>query len=216
MLRILIIDDHALVREGLMRTMQGLEGEVRCVGANDAAEALELLQSEEYDLVTLDLIMPGLSGMAFLGVLHNRFPLLPVVIVSALNDPDTMSRATQAGASGFVSKQCFGENLLDALRQVLSGAISLPMAPRDTQGDICSVSERYGITKGQMRVLELLGHGKTNRGIADLLGVTEGTVKVHVCAIFKALKVANRAQALLLFNNLMPVRRNAKVSQSGR
>ena len=212
MLKILVIDDHAMVREGLMHTLEGLGDGVSCVGAKDADEALELLQNVRYDLVTLDLMMPGINGMAFLGVLRKRFPALPVVVVSALDDAATMSRALRAGASGFVSKHCCGESLLDDLRQILSGVTLLPQAQRDEQADQRSLAERYGITKGRMRVLELLGQGKTNLEIALLLDLTEGTVKLHVSALFRALKVSNRGQALMLFNNFKPGRLRNKVS----
>ena len=206
MLRLLVIDDHALVREGLMQTLHQLGDGVVCVGAQDADEALRELQSEDYDLVLLDLMMPGINGMAFLGVLRKRFPSLPVVILSALDDADTVARAMRQGASGFVPKYSSSEELLDALRQVLSGVVFLPPELQEVHGGNRSLSERYGITAGQMRVLELLGQGKTNREIADLLGLTEGTVKIHVSAIFKALKATNRGQALLIVNKRKPAR----------
>jgi len=206
-LRVLIIDDHAVVRDGLMKTLHRAEEEIRCVGAQDAGEALQLLQDEEYDLVLLDLMLPGINGMSFLGVLRKRFPSLPVVILSALDDADTIERAMRQGASGFVPKYSSSKDLLDALHQVLSGVVFLPLALRDAHRGSRSLSERYGITAGQMRVLELLGLSKTNREIADLLGLVEGTVKIHVSAIFKALKVTNRGQALMILNKRKPARR---------
>ena len=189
-----------------MQTLHQLEGEVICEGAQDADEALRELQSEDYDLVLLDLMMPGINGMAFLGVLRKRFPSLPVVILSALDDADTVARAMRQGASGFVPKYSSSEELLNALRQVLSGVVFLPPELQEAHGGSRSLPERYGVTAGQMRVLELLGQGKTNREIADLLGLTEGTVKIHVSAIFKALKVSNRGQALLIVNKRKPAR----------
>ncbi len=209
--RLLVIDDHALVRDGLMKTLHQAEDKWLCVGAQDADEALQLLREAEYDLVLLDLLLPGISGMSFLGVLRKRFPILPIVILSALYDVDTMEHAMRQGASGFVPKFSSTKDLIDALRQVLSGVAFLPLALRNGHGGSLSLSERYGITPGQMRVLELLGQGKTNLGIADLLGLTEGTVKIHVSAIFKALKVSNRGQALMILNKRKPARLRAQV-----
>ena len=198
--KILVVDDHALVREGLMKTVSQLEDGITCSGAENADEALRLLQEDSYCLMLLDLMLPGINGMAFLGVLRKRYPGLPVVILSALDDPDTVGRAMRQGASGFVPKSSSGEELLAALRSVLAGEVFVPKHLSKVGGSGRSLTERYGITAGQMRVLELLRQGKTNREIANLLGLTEGTVKIHVSAIFKALNVTNRSQALLVAN----------------
>jgi DNA-binding NarL/FixJ family response regulator len=203
MLKLLVIEDHALVREGLLQALKGLEKIVVTLGAADADAGLELLEAnQDVDLVLLDLMLPGTSGMALLGVLRKRFPTIPVVILSALDDTDTVMRGLRQGASGFVPKSSSTDVMLQALRDVLAGEVYLPPRLRETAtrsgGRNRSVADRYGLTPGQMRVLELLTEGKTNRQIADLLGVTEGTVKIHVSAIFKAMNVTNRSQALLL------------------
>lgn len=203
MLKLLVIEDHALVREGLLQALKGLEEDVETIGAADADAGLDLLAAnEDVDLVLLDLMLPGTSGMALLGVLRKRYPAIPVVILSALDEPDTVKRALRHGASGFVPKSSSTDAMLDALREVLAGEIYVPPRMRDGGDGIRNrsktVAERYSLTKGQVRVLELLIEGKTNRQIAELLGVTEGTVKIHVSAIFKAMNVSNRSQALLL------------------
>jgi DNA-binding NarL/FixJ family response regulator len=202
MLKLLVIEDHAMVREGLLQALKGLAEEVQAIGTADADAGLgHLAANEDVDLVLLDLMLPGTSGMALLGVLRKRFPAIPVVILSALDDAETVNRALRQGAAGFVPKSSSTEVMLDALREVLAGEIYLPPKLRDPAAESRrskDVAQRYGLTTGQMRVLELLTQGKTNRQIADMLGVTEGTVKIHVSAIFKAMNVANRSQALLL------------------
>lgn len=201
MLKLLVVEDHALVREGLLQTLRGLEGGAETMGAEDADQALRLLEEHaDLDLVILDLMLPGLNGMAFLTVLRKRFPDVPVVILSAVDDPETVKRALKHGASGFVPKSSTSESLLIALQKVIEGEIYLPPKYQDGAIDQAkgrSAAERFGLTASQARVLELLTQGKTNRQIADLLGVTEGTIKIHVSAIFKALNVTNRSQALL-------------------
>ena len=204
MLKLLAIEDHALVREGLLQTLGKLEPGIVCIGAQDAEEGLRLLEldgSDSYDLCLLDLMLPGLNGMGCLGVLRKRYPAMPVVVISALDDPVTVARAMRAGASGFVSKSSSGEEMLAALRQVLAGEVYLPTWLRDLSMErrrrSRTLEERYLLSTAQMRVLEPLIQGKTNRQIAELLGLTEGTVKVHVSAILKALNVSNRSQALL-------------------
>ncbi|HTY03299.1 MAG TPA: response regulator transcription factor [Rhodocyclaceae bacterium] len=203
MLKFLVIEDHALVREGLLQALKGIESDVVALGAADADAGLELLAShDDVDLVLLDLMLPGTSGMALLGVLRKRYPSLPVVVISALDDPDTVNRAMRQGASGFVPKSSSTVIMMEAIRDVLAGEVYLPAKLRDpaarNSGRGRDVADRYGLTPAQMRVLELLIQGKTNRQIADLLDVTEGTVKIHVSAIFKAMNVTNRSQALLL------------------
>ncbi len=207
MLKLLAIEDHALVREGLLQTLGKLEPGIVCVGAQDAEEALRLLEldgGDDYDLCLLDLMLPGLNGMGCLGVLRKRYPAMPVVVISALDDPATVARAMRAGASGFVSKSSSGAEMLAALRQVLAGEVYLPAWLRDEssvqhgrRSRTRTLEERYLLSAAQMRVLEPLIQGKTNRQIAELLGLTEGTVKIHVSAILKALNVSNRSQALL-------------------
>lgn len=204
MLKILIIEDHALVREGLLLAMRSLEPGTETMGAQDANEGLKLLEMHgDIDLVMLDLMLPDTSGMALLGAIRKRYPTIPVVILSALDDTATATRAMRQGASGFVPKSSSTDVLLSALRQVLDGEVFLPLSMREAMERgggprNKSLAERYGLTAAQMRVLELLTEGKTNRQIATVLGVTEGTVKIHVSAIFKALNVTNRSQALLV------------------
>lgn len=202
MLKILVVEDHALVREGLLQTLQATEPNTRTIGVPDAEEAIKVLEAKpDFDLLILDLMLPGLNGMTFLGVLRKRFPAIPVVIVSALDDAESVRRAIKQGAAGFVPKTSTTESMLEALRLVLAGEVYVPPKFRDGQLTQArtgrSVAERFRLTAGQSRVLELLSEGKTNRQIAELLGVTEGTVKIHVSAIFKALHVTNRSQALL-------------------
>lgn len=201
MLRILVVEDHALVREGLLRALQTLEDGVEAIGVPDGDAGLLEAERQEMDMILLDLMLPGTGGLALLGVLRKRFPAVPVIVLSAMDDAATINRAMRQGAAGFVPKSSSTETLLAALREVLAGEIYLPPAMRDAPAANSrkrSLADRFGLTVGQMRVLELLLEGKTNRQIGDLLGVTEGTIKIHVSAIFKALNVSNRSQALLV------------------
>lgn len=203
MTRILIVEDHALVREAMAHTLARLEPGVECVGVKGSDEALPLLEaSSDWDLAVIDLMLPDINGFSLLGILAKRYPDLPAIVVSALDDSASVRRAMKAGASGFVSKSSSSEELCRAVRIVLDGGVCTPelgaFSPAQRTG--ASVGERFGLTVGQLRVLELLGQGKTNREIADLLGLSEGTVKVHVSAIFRALNVKNRSQVLLVIS----------------
>lgn len=207
MLRLLIIEDHAMVREGLLQILRKLGPSVAPYEAQDAESAMLLMETEkEFDLVLLDIMLPGTNGLSLLGILRKRFPAVPVVVLSALDDPDTVNRAMRLGASGYVTKSGDGESLLDALKRVLAGEIYLPAHLQDKlsvslgggSGRGRNPADRYGLTEGQRRVVELLREGKSNREIGDLLGLTEGTVKVHVSKIFRKLGVVSRAEAIAL------------------
>lgn len=197
-----------MVREGLQQLLRKLGPNVAQYEAQDAESALLLMETEkEFDLVLLDIMLPGTNGLSLLGILRKRFPAVPVVVLSALDDLDTVSRAMRQGAAGYVAKSVSGEMLLDALRRVLAGEIYLPPLLQDKLsvslgsglGKGRSLIDRHGLTEGQRRVAELLREGKSNREIGDLLGLTEGTVKVHVSKIFRKLGVVSRAEAIALF-----------------
>jgi DNA-binding NarL/FixJ family response regulator len=197
---VLIVEDHALVREAMAQTLNRLETGLQCVEARGSEEALELLgESNDWDLAVIDLMLPDMSGFSLLGVLAKRYPDMPTIVVSALDDPATLRRAMRVGASGFVSKSSSGDQLRLAVRTVLDGGVFfMPQdAPEDERRGARPLEQRYRLTTAQTRVDELLGQSTTNREIADLLGLSEGTVKVHMSAIFRAMSVRNRAQALV-------------------
>jgi DNA-binding NarL/FixJ family response regulator len=201
---LLIVEDHALVREGMAQTLGRLGAEWRVVEAPDADAALALMEREgEIDLVVTDLMLPGISGFSLLAMLRERDPSLPVVVVSALCDKTTVSRAMRQGASGFVSKGDSGEQLIQAVRTVLAGGLYVPpdrRVPAARAGRTAAAPAQdaaYGLTQAQLRVLALLVEGRSNREIAEGLGLAEGTVKVHVTRILKALKVSSRTQVLV-------------------
>lgn len=202
MTRILIVEDHTLVREAVAQTLRRLEEGVECVEARGADEALATLEAGgEWDLAVIDLMLPDMNGFSLLAVLAKRFPDVPAVVVSALDDPATVQRAMKGGASGFVPKSCSGDEMLKAVRTVLDGGVYAPPSATPEAGRRRGggpVQERFGLTAAQGRVMELLAQGKTNREIADLLGLSEGTIKVHMSAIFRALNVSNRSQALVI------------------
>lgn len=204
---ILLIDDHALVREGLAQTLKRLGEDWQVLEAGDADAALNLLDTrDDVEVVITDLMLPGMNGFSLLALLRRRTPELPVIVVSSLEDRPTIARALKQGALGFVSKSCSGADLLEAVRCVLAGEIYTPrerpvpnrvrIGRTSGKGKLDS-AKRYGLTNAQARVLDMLAEGRSNRDIAEGLGLTEGTVKVHVSRILRALSVSSRAQVLL-------------------
>jgi DNA-binding NarL/FixJ family response regulator len=204
--KVLVVEDHALVREGLVMTLQRLRRGTEVLQAADAEAALEAMSrhEQELDAALLDLMLPGMNGFSLLGVMRKRFPRVPVIVVSALDDVPAVERAAQLGAAAFVPKSLGSEDLLAVVRGVLEGRSSFPAQPEPGHGHTRSarsrdrVATRFRLSVAQARVLDLLLAGKTNREIGGLLGVTEGTVKIHLSAIYRALNVSNRAQALVV------------------
>lgn len=208
MSKLLVVEDHTLVREGLVAALRRLRRGVEVLQARDAESAMRSLEDDaEVDLVLLDLMLPGMDGFTFLGVLRKRYPALPVVVVSALGDGATIRRVARLGASGFVHKSSSSEELLDGVRAVLDGSVHFPeptpvlasVAPVRPAHDR-DVAQQFGLTTAQTRVLGLMSSGKSNREIGDLLGLTEGTVKIHLSAIYRALNVSSRAQAMVVMS----------------
>lgn len=208
MLKLLVVEDHALVREGLVGLLKQLEDEVQVFDRADFESALALLEQEpEIDLLLLDLALPGIDGFAGLDVLRRRFPSMPVVVVSAFDDVPTVNRVLNLGASGFIPKALSGDALLAALRDVLEGNIYRPSANQASARlddavpvPLFGVSmrpEEIGLTERQAQVLCLMVRGLSNRDIGAEMGLSEGTIKIHATAVYKALGVTSRTQALV-------------------
>lgn len=207
MLKLLVVEDHALVREGLVRLLGQIEAGSTVFESPDFETALGLLDGEgDFDLVFLDLALPGIDGFAGLDVLRRRYPATPVIVVSAFDDTPTVTRVMNLGASGFIPKAYSGEALLGAVREVLAGNLFRPNAQSGACLDdaVPLVSPRMqvssaeiGLTERQAQVLSLMVKGLSNRDIGVQLGLSEGTVKIHATAVFKALGVSSRTQALV-------------------
>lgn len=208
MLNLLVVEDHALVREGLCRLLTQIGGDVLVSEAPDFDTAVIQLEAGlQPDLILLDLAMPGVDGFEALDVLRRRFPGFRVVVVSAFDDSPTINRVLSLGAAGFIPKTFTGEALLTALRSVLHGELYRPLAMGGARlDDLKPLPPGYeeglrpvdiGLTERQAQVLCLMMRGLSNREIATTLDLSEGTVKIHATAIFKVLGVSSRTQALV-------------------
>jgi len=206
-LKLLVIDDHPLVQEGVAAALEALGHDVHIVAARDADQGLvQAAAHPDIDLVLVDLALPGMSGFAVIRKLHERLPSLPVVVLSALDDTPNRQRAIDAGAIGFVPKSASTRALIDMMKQVLAGRVPDPLPARIGATSIIErdAAERTvpPLTQRQVDVLARVCQGKTNKQIASELGLSEKTVKAHVTAIFKILNVVNRTQAVLVARKL--------------
>jgi len=201
-MKILIIDDHPLIQEALKHVLAALDPTLELVQAQDASDAHAALSREpDTDLILLDLALPGCDGFELLADLRREWPGMPVLVLSATHDRETVEHALDLGAMGFIPKTANTRVLLDALRLVLSGGVHVPAESAQANSALRPRSvtrpEQLGLTLRQADVLKLLVQGKPNKLICRDLRLSEGTVKVHVSAILRALNVRNRTQVVI-------------------
>ena len=210
-MRILLCDDHALFREGLELVVRQLDEDVELLGVGDAETALaRVAEDDDLDLVLLDIELPGMDGFAALERLRSGHPGVPVVVLSASEQPDHVRAALAEGAAGFIPKSTRGSVLLGALRLVLAGGVYVPelmveagnggapaTAPQET-----ARSAPPELSPRLLEVLRLLGRGLTNKDISRVLGIAEGTVKSHVIRLYELLDVSNRTEAAMRMREL--------------
>ena len=205
--QLLIADDHPLFREALRGVASRLLPEAAIHEAEDAAGLYAMVDAHpDADLLLLDLNMPGAQGFSALVHLRATHPQLPVVMVSAREEPAVVRRALDHGAMGFIPKSSDAATLTGALRQVLDGERWAPDAALDAApiaDEERAIAARVReLTPQQFRVLQMLGAGLLNKQIGYELGVSEATIKAHMSAILRKLGATNRTQAILLAGKL--------------
>jgi len=216
-MRILIADDHRLIVEGVKLKLAELGPNTEFAEAMDVDELRHLIHgdhAESLDLALVDLAMPGGHGTSHLAEIIETLPRLRVIVLSGSEDPALMKELLAMGAHGFIPKAYSPEVMLSAVRLVLSGGTYVPpmmleenhvatLAPSSIGGTLAEASRsleerlRKLLTERQIDVLRLLSQGKPNKLIARDLGISEGTVKIHLAAIFRALNVRNRVEAVV-------------------
>lgn len=200
---ILVVDDHALLRAGMRFLLRSLDAGIEMDDAGDCAQALERVEARNYDLVLLDLKMPGRDGLAALEALREAAPTTPLVVLSGEDDPRVVRAAIERGAMGFIPKSSTPEVLLQALRLVLAHGVYLPPAVLDPAHPVPAPTQSVsgetllpGLTRRQMDVLCCVIRGLPNKIIARELDVSEGTVKAHLTLVLRALGAHNRTEAV--------------------
>lgn len=205
---ILIADDHPLFRSALRQALRDGLGET--VSLNEVGSISELQQRlaerADWDLVLLDLNMPGAYGFSGLAQMRGQYPQIPVILISAQEEPTIARRARDFGASGFIPKSASLEAIQAAVQSVLDGSVCWPPGidnPPGMSDEQLQISERVAsLTPQQFRVLTMVCDGLLNKQIAYELDVSEATVKAHVTAIFRKLNVRTRTQAALVLQQM--------------
>jgi DNA-binding NarL/FixJ family response regulator len=221
-MKILIADDHRLVIEAVKAKLSEIEPDIEFVLAMSVDELLAGA-SDDIDLAVIDLNMPGAEGQAHVDEIRRRHPAVPVIVLSGYEDPAIMRSALERGVLGFIPKAYSPEVMLSAVRLVLAGGVYVPpmMLSAVPPGIVAGVAAgdaaqrasaaaaaqtlehlRSVLTERQVEVLQLLSQGKPNKLIGRALGISEGTVKIHLAAIFRALNVRNRTEAVVAAQSL--------------
>ncbi len=210
-MKVLIVDDHALIRDALSRVLASIAPDMTVLEAVDPRLALETIERQpDLDLVLLDLALPGMHGLSVLQALREKHPAISVVVISATSDRDSVKRALDRGALGFIPKSSSNEVLQSALRLVLAGGIYVPPEILGRSGVDEPVPPPIGqqtpagigLTDRQAQILALVMKGKSNKLICRDLDLAESTVKNQITAILKALNVTSRTQAVLAVEKL--------------
>ncbi len=210
-MKVLLIDDHVLIRDALRGVLKGLESDAAIFDASSGRQAMQLIEEHgDLSLILLDLNLPDRDGFGLLSELRERYPAVSIVVLSAFNDRDNVVKALHLGALGFIPKSASREVMMSALQLVFSGGIYIPpeiltrseptqVGPetRLRQAGTTASPADFGLTERQIEVLALMMQGKSNKAICRALDLAEPTVKNHVTAILKALKVTNRTEAVI-------------------
>jgi len=190
--RILLIDDHALFRDGMRILLRQLDPDAEILEADGCEEVLRGRDWVPPDLLLLDLGLPGLGGLEGLRILHQRWPDTRIVVISGVDDLDTIHTAIGAGAAGYIVKTANAQEMLAAIRLVNAGGVYVPAYARAV---IQRRERRLDLTPRQREVLNLLMRGLANRDIARALGMAESTVRGHVSELLAELGARNRTEA---------------------
>ncbi len=214
-MKILVIDDHVLIRQAMHGVLKRLRRDIVMLEAPNSEKAMQIIaDNPDVGLILLDLTLPDRDGFSVLAELRERYPVTPIVVLSAVQDPANVKRALDLGALGYIPKSAEGDVILNAIRLILSGGIyvppeilahaellsSVPMQPPIDQ--LQKSPTALGLTDRQLDVLALVMQGKNNKAICRALNLAEPTVKNHVSAIMRALKVSNRTEVVIAVNQL--------------
>jgi DNA-binding NarL/FixJ family response regulator len=217
LMKVLVVDDHPLIREALRGVFHELQGDAGVIEASDSQQAMQLVaEHQDLQLILLDLNLPDRDGFSVLSELRERHPEIAVVVLSGVQDRNSVAKALDLGAVGFIPKTGQREVMVSALQLVFAGGIYIPpeildrgqipppLSPTATRLGLQSAARPtdVGLTERQTDVLALMMQGKSNKAICRVLDLAEPTVKNHVTAIFKALKVINRTEAVIAAREL--------------
>lgn len=191
-IRILVVEDHHVVRQGLVALIKTVADMTVVAEASDGKRAVELFRQHRPDVTIMDLRLPEMGGVDAIKAIRGEFPAARIIVLTTFDGDEDIYRALQAGARGYLLKDMFGEELMDAIRAVHAGKTRIPPAVAQR------LAERMGgpsLTGRELQVLKLIVAGKSNKEIGTDLAISEATVKTHINSILSKLSVSDRTQA---------------------
>ena len=212
-LKILLVEDDELFRLGLQVRLQQETKIAILAEASDGETAIDLAKTQTFDLVLLDIGLPGLGGLETCRQLKLNYPNLPILVLTSRNERSLISRLVSAGAQGYCLKGVTAETLILAMRSVIAGASwwdasateeiqhTFQIQSSETAADNFSSSKINTLTKREKEILNLISEQKTNQEIAEILYISSGTVRVHIHTILHKLGVSDRKQAIAIHND---------------
>ena len=213
-MHILIVDDHAFVCAGLKATLMDTLDDIEVTTTERGEEVLSILAKNNIDLIILDLFMPGgYGGFGLIGLLHDRYPSMPIIVLSASENSTHIRKCLELGVTGFVTKSAPKEALFEAISKALNGEQYVPKYLIEALPEVARVIDEVDsgvnveiiaelITDRQFDILSCISRGHSNKQIARELDLSENTVKLHVSAMLKSLGLSNRTQAGILGQKL--------------
>ncbi|VAV87821.1 Two-component transcriptional response regulator, LuxR family [hydrothermal vent metagenome] len=193
-MKILLVDDHILFRDGLKLVLKQLSDDVDISGCGTCTEAYKIIrESEGFDLILLDVDLPVISGMEGLKDFRELDPGAPIVFLSGSEDHNLIKKALEQGVMGYIPKTLSSEIMIQALQLILKGGRYVP--DNILNGAAAQKQTKITLTARQNEILLLISQGKANKEIARTLGIADNTVRVHISAIFQILNVTNRTEA---------------------
>lgn len=197
MLKILLVDDHQLLLDGLQYVFKDLDKHLDLITTDSAQEAFALVKQHlDMDLMVLDLNLDEFDGIDLLNKLKRNNLVVPTVILSASDNLYQIRQALDLGAMGFIPKSYPASKLISALRMVLAGHIYIPEESKSKLLSASPISDSFNLSQRQLEVIKHMAKGKSNKQIADTLFIAETTIKSHITAIFRALEVSSRHECI--------------------